>query len=227
MIPATEIDIEMIDAMLDRLHQQTPEEAAAEGRAKIDAVLARFRPGFGPIPPMKWDQAAVYAIYFPNTLIYVGVSQNPWKRWRSHCSASRHATMRRVPPVTRALAEYGCENVSFEVLEVCSTETAFERETFWISELKAFEHGYNKTYGGLGCTGFRPSLETCQKIAKSRLGRRPSPETSAKMAAAKFGVPRSPETRAKLVAHLAELRRRKCRHAAGRTRRMIVPCTRA
>jgi hypothetical protein len=44
MLKATLEDLAVIEAMLAKLHAQTPEEAAAEGRAQIDAIIARVLP---------------------------------------------------------------------------------------------------------------------------------------------------------------------------------------
>ena len=51
--------------------------------------------------------------------------------------------------IAKAIREYGWENFTAEVIEICDAEVAPGRERYWIKELKTLEpNGYNCTTGG-------------------------------------------------------------------------------
>lgn len=122
-----------------------------------------------------------------------------------------------------AIAKYGWENFTVEVLEICPVKLLNEREMYWIRKLNSKSpNGYNLTDGGDGGRGYSPSQETRAKISAKMKGRpahnkgvSPSAETRAKISAAqkaignrppnhkgkKRGSP-SPKTKAKISASL-------------------------
>lgn len=71
----------------------------------------------------------------------------------------------------KALAKYGVNDFSWEVLEECSDSEAFEREILQIAEHKTFGEGYNLTKGGEGSTGRICTDEMKAKISKANKGR--------------------------------------------------------
>lgn len=82
-----------------------------------------------------------------------------------------------------AIAKYGWENFTVEVIETCPVEQLNEREIFWIAELKSkAPNGYNLTDGGDGGRGCSPSAETRAKIS-AKLKGRPAPNKGKKMSA--------------------------------------------
>ena len=118
------------------------------------------------------------------------------------------------PGIDTAIAKYGWENFSVEVIEECSAEKLNERENFWIVALNSkAPNGYNLTDGGdgiVGCseetraklvaasTGHEVQEEARAKIGAASKGRRPKKETRAKMTTAHTGKHHSKKTRAKL-----------------------------
>ena len=78
-----------------------------------------------------------------NGLGYVGATKNFKRRMGEHHWSKCKAI------VDKAIHEYGWENFTAEVIEVCDAEIAEEREKYWIKELNTLEpHGYNCTTGG-------------------------------------------------------------------------------
>lgn len=77
-------------------------------------------------------------------------------RWKAHINGRSPSSL-----IYKAIAKYGVEHFSFEVLESNVPEKVLnEREMF---NIKAFNskvpNGYNKTDGGDGCNGFVASQE--------------------------------------------------------------------
>lgn len=110
---------------------------------------------------------------------YVGQSHDVAQRLRSH----RYQLNRGVHTNAHLLAawkKYGSEAFEFVLLEETITERLTERETWWISELKA-----HHTQGGFN-----------QRIASdSNKGLKKSPEAVRRSNAHRKGVPLSPEHR--------------------------------
>ena len=147
-----------------------------------------------------------------NGKIYVGQTINFKQRMGQH---KRDSSKSR-PGIDMAIAKYGWENFSVEIIEECSVEQLNEREIFWIAALNSkAPSGYNLTDGGdgiVGCTdetraklaaaskGHEVSEETRTKIGIASKNRHPNEETIAKMVAAHTGKHHSEETRAKLSA---------------------------
>ncbi len=116
----------------------------------------------------------------------------------------------------RAIRKYGKENFLTEILEVCSSrEEMFEREIYWISELRP---KYNMTPGGevpppmfgednpmygrrgelSPLFGRERSEEWCQNLSKALTGYKKTEEHIRKIAEAQRGKKISEETREKL-----------------------------
>ena len=75
--------------------------------------------------------------------------------------------------IDSAIKKYGIKNFEVSILEECnSMEELNEREKFWIRELNSkVPNGYNLTEGGDGGLGHVVTLETRQKISKSKTGK--------------------------------------------------------
>ena len=52
------------------------------------------------------------------------------------------------PKFANAITKYGWDAFEHHILEYATPENVDEKETFWISEKKSLEDGYNSTYGG-------------------------------------------------------------------------------
>lgn len=138
------------------------------------------------------SQPAMGVIYLiTNTLNgkpYVGQTrQKLERRINYHKSYSKKAKS----GVDAAIAKYGWENFSVEVLEVCPVAMLNEREKFWIAALNSkVPHGYNLTDGG--DTDTIMSAESRAKLSAALKGR----------AAPNKGITHTAEVRAKISAAL-------------------------
>ena len=182
------------------------------------------------------SQTAVGVIYkITNTLngkSYVGQTRQKLNR-----RISGHKSSKKKFGVDAAIAKYGWENFTAEVIEECPVEQLNAREIFWIATLGTkTPNGYNLTDGG---EGKAPSLETRAKISANHAdvsgknnpfyGKHHSEETCAKMSAAKKGKPHkphSPETKAKISASekgkkLSEETRAKIKAAWARRKKAV------
>lgn len=88
--------------------------------------------------------------------LYIGSSKDIKKRWVSHKSLSAH---KRQPNVKlyKAMAQYGCDNFTFEVIE--ETTNLREREQYWIEYLKPV---YNDRHA------YGYNIERCKESSKRR-----------------------------------------------------------
>ena len=92
---------------------------------------------------------------------YVGQTKNFKRRiWEHKSSAKRNAKMK----ISQAIAEYGFEKFSFEMLEECATEKLDEREQFYIAKLKP---AYNVCVGGKGSRGRKLSDEEKERSRRA------------------------------------------------------------
>lgn len=97
-----------------------------------------------------------------NGLGYVGATKNFKRRMGEH-HWSKCRTI-----VDKAIREYGWENFTTEVIEICDAEVASERESHWIKELNTLEpNGYNRTTGGEMCSEL--SVETRVQLSANRI----------------------------------------------------------
>jgi len=97
-----------------------------------------------------------------NNKFYIGMAEDIEKRWIRHKNLDNHSCIK----LHRAMKKYGVENFIFEIIEECSSQIiAWEKERFWIKELKARELGYNINEGGHGGdTFYGQSLEKQNEI---------------------------------------------------------------
>lgn len=109
-----------------------------------------------------------------NGKVYVGKANNPAERLTRHFSTAKTGYDRshKYQYIHKAIAKYGKESFIFEIVDVCeSEEMAYEREQYWITQLKSNVDGcgYNLNEGGLG--GHTPNDSVRQKISQSLTGR--------------------------------------------------------
>jgi group I intron endonuclease len=64
-----------------------------------------------------------------------------------------------------SMRKYGIENFTINLIEECDIDKIYEREKFFINELKTFNLGLNSTIGGEGCLGYKHSKEVRDKIS--------------------------------------------------------------
>lgn len=78
-----------------------------------------------------------------NNKFYIGSSKDIENRWKQHIDAlvkKEHGNTH----LQNAWNKYGSQNFKFEIIEECDPSVQFEREQFYLNELKPFdESGYN------------------------------------------------------------------------------------
>lgn len=85
-----------------------------------------------------------------------------------------------------ALKKYGFDSFTWEILEVCDNREQLEAaEVRLIAQhgTRVEVHGYNRTDGGAGTGGLRPSQETLRKMAEASRGRPVTAATREKLRA--------------------------------------------
>lgn len=94
-----------------------------------------------------------------NHMVYIGQSINIENRFTQHKNNKNNYD------IHVALQEFGVNNFSFDVVELCEKEQLNEREKYWISYYNCqYPNGYNKTPGG---TGWSPAVEASKiKVAQ-------------------------------------------------------------
>ena len=81
-----------------------------------------------------------------NGKVYIGQSQNIFKRWSVHGNKNKANNCNMV--IAKAITKYGVENFRFEILELCPKEELNTKEKYWISIYDSYKDGYNSTTGG-------------------------------------------------------------------------------
>lgn len=145
---------------------------------------------------------------------YIGSAKSLRRRYRDHFSyLRRNAHMN--SKLQRAWNKHGGDTFHFEVLEfVLLPELLIPREQYWIDKLQAVEKGFNLSPTADSRLGWKPSLETREKMRLAHLGqvghnrgKKASPKVCAILRSARLGKPGpnrgkkfSPETCAKISA---------------------------
>jgi group I intron endonuclease len=101
-----------------------------------------------------------------NDKVYVGCTiKTLKKRFEEH--AWRCLNTDSKTRFCNSIRKHGIENFSIELIEECDVSKIYEREKFFINELKTYEVGLNSTIGGEGCLGYKHSKEIREKISKA------------------------------------------------------------
>lgn len=102
-----------------------------------------------------------------NGKLYVGQTYNLAYRHGKHIRNAR--TPSRTSLIDLAMAKYGIENFTLEVIEYINEPFADEAEAFWIHELNSLKpNGYNIKPGGNSAKGWKHTEEAKQKMSKNR-----------------------------------------------------------
>lgn len=110
------------------------------------------------------DSYEVYIHKFPNSKVYIGISNNSKRRWGKNGYGYR-----RHPYLYNAILKYGWNNIEHSILFTnLSHKEAAKKEQELIALYKSNEHdnGYNLTNGGEGSCGRKYSNETLNKMHK-------------------------------------------------------------
>lgn len=78
-----------------------------------------------------------------NQMCYVGQAANVAERWRQHIKRGLGAEAPTRNKLYPAMAQYGVENFTFELLEECDRSILDEREDFWQEYTHARDFGYS------------------------------------------------------------------------------------
>lgn len=155
---------------------------------------------------MKCPGWSVYIHTAPNGKVYVGATSRPPKeRWKYG-----HGYRGNIP-FYADIKLFGWNNIKHEVVcQGLDEEQAYEMEVELIQKYNSSDprKGYNRTYGGKGSTGYKPTAETIERLKKSHTGikhphteewdRNISKALKGKKKPHK-GVPRSASCRAKIA----------------------------
>jgi group I intron endonuclease len=144
----------------------------------------------------------IYSIYLITNLVndkkYVGFTNDPPQRWRSHKSLSSQSR------ISQAIQKYGIDNFTFEViyqsLDKDHTFNVMEQYFINLYGTRKSRFGYNRTDGGQGALCSYRSVETRQKVSEALKGIKRSEETKRKMSIAKTGVCHTEEAKQKMSA---------------------------
>ena len=118
----------------------------------------------------KTSKYFLYGIYnITNGKLYIGISANCIKRWKSHLKQS---TKTNKQAIHMAIAKYGKDNFIFKQIDECDNwNHACQLEIEWISFLKKEGyHLYNETNGGEGILGYKWTKEQRQKMSEMNSG---------------------------------------------------------
>lgn len=108
-----------------------------------------------------------------NNKIYIGqtIKERPTDRFSQHRYLARHSKQEKgISYLHQAMAKYGVDNFTFEVIENIENDKLNEREQYWIAQYNSLvPQGYNLTIGGEGTPEYsRPqTLEEREKRKQS------------------------------------------------------------
>lgn len=110
-----------------------------------------------------------------NGKIYIGKTIQPLnKRKYTHKSYSKKDVLTRKNIFHNAIRKYGwdafkweilCECIDYDILSLTETMKIIVNNSHYIDG-----HGYNMTYGGEGCIGYKHTKTSREKISKSKIG---------------------------------------------------------
>lgn len=75
---------------------------------------------------------------------YIGKSNDIERRFKEHQTKGKISRI----PVDEAIAKYGINAFTYEIIEKCSLNQLNEREQYWIKYYDTYHNGYNETIGG-------------------------------------------------------------------------------
>ncbi len=116
----------------------------------------------------------IYRVLFPNGKSYIGQTiYDLEKRKKEHKKDYNRLNF----TFYYAIRKYGWEDLKWEILDVAETEEELNfKEQFWIKYYNTYLgnkncNGYNLTMGGHGIRGYKPSIETRNKMSKALKGK--------------------------------------------------------
>ena len=111
---------------------------------------------------------SVYVLTVPNGKKYIGTTnREPKRRWNYGYGYEKNQ------PFFAEIMEYGWDSIKKEIIASgLSQNDAHILEQELIKQHNSTDpmYGYNRAAGGIGTTGFYPSKESREKMAKSHIG---------------------------------------------------------
>ena len=134
-------DIEILRSITSRLrHPEAINKVIWSGYYQKPLVELRKRAGI--------EGSGVYKITRLKTgEIYIGQAVNVSTRWAEHCKAALGVGTLASSQLHRVMAEDGCENFTFELLEEVEKNKLRERESFYIDFYDSKNYGLNTLSG--------------------------------------------------------------------------------
>jgi group I intron endonuclease len=134
----------------------------------------------------------IYKIESPNGKVYIGQTTN-WDVRQKHY---KNRSAERQPKLYNSIKKYRWENFKKELFEECSLEQLNEREIFWKKYYIDLLGWKNMLFCGIYDTGGGPkSEETKTKMSISHLNKKASIETRNKISKSKLGTHHSEITK--------------------------------
>jgi len=122
-----------------------------------------------------------------NGKVYIGLSINIEKRWTRH-KRELKSNQHKNEYIQRAWNKYGQETFTFEILEECKKDELSKREIELIEKYNSYHNGFNMTLGGEGgLSGYKRSKESIEKGRLKIIGRKSSIETRNKISKSRIG----------------------------------------
>lgn len=88
-----------------------------------------------------------------NGKVYIGQTiKNPQARFTEHKYHARNPQYHGCKYLHSAIAKYGGDKFSIEIVECCPNKSLDEREVYWIKKYDSYNNGYNLTLGGQGAS---------------------------------------------------------------------------
>lgn len=118
--------------------------------------------------PTKYEViCGVYAIKNKiNNKYYIGKSDNIYARWDEHKNELLKG-IHNNNHLQRSWNKYSEENFEFFIIEKClDSDSAYEREKYWIDYYDSFKNGYNQNSGGKGGFDYKHTEETRVKMSE-------------------------------------------------------------
>lgn len=139
-------DIEILNALKKRLNQKSVLSKVIWSSyfQKETTSMCNKVVGTGKV-------CGIYKITHIETgMCYIGQSVDISTRLKSHVKCGLGIDAPAANKLYKAMAEYGVQNFTFEVLEVCSKEDLNKNEVKWIQLYKSKEFGFNTLAGNYG-----------------------------------------------------------------------------
>jgi group I intron endonuclease len=147
-----------------------------------------------------------YIYRFTNKLngkVYIGKTVDIEDRYRQHIRSAKNKPSQ---AIHFAIAKYGIENFTFDILHKADVSMLDELEMAEIEKHNSYHDGYNNTHGGEGCLGL-VHTEDSKRLIGEKSKQRP-PESNRRISEAQKGR--------KMSAEELQKRAEICRNIAGK-----------